>query len=311
MESKTERRCFKLISVLIFCCVLLACGKGDPDLVTDQPKVTGTVQDQHHNSYPGVSIFISNPSEQVGVVTDDEGKFSANIQHTGNYEVLLRPPLSSTVHGNNPVVIDVEPSMSSNVNFTIEPQEVKAHPNIGMVDIFRQIRNKDGNAPVQDDEQLYAANTYEQPIGFLKEIKAPDGHTVTLAEFSSAKGTVQVRCNSKQSSVEFSLEGLLPNGTYTVWLAYLKSRKTVGQPIAGSDFVYEIKPPVGSSSGTENILHADDKGSIHVTKKHSSCILTNEPGLVIPIIYHINGKTFGGGEIPDSEQVVHMLAYFQ
>jgi hypothetical protein len=32
-----------------------------------------------------------------------------------------------------------------------------------------------------------ASDTYEAPIGFLKEIKASDGHTVTLADDSSAQ----------------------------------------------------------------------------------------------------------------------------
>lgn len=188
---------------------------------------------------------------------------------------------------------------------------VKGTVNVGTVDIFNQVRDKNGNLPIQNDELLYAANTYQSPIGFLKPIKAPDGHTLTLSEFKKAKGTITVKCNGNQAMVDIVLEGLIPNGTYTVWLAYLKVKRKVGESIAFSDWVYDPKPPLGSPSGSENVLIASADGTISVTKAHSSCILTDEVALVIPVIYHINGKTFGGGEIPDAEQVAHLLFYFQ
>lgn len=183
--------------------------------------------------------------------------------------------------------------------------------NFGTADVFNQVRNKDGNLPLQDDELLYAANTYQPPLGFLKPIKAPDGHTLTLSEFKKAKGTITVKCNGNGAMVDIVLEGLIPNGTYTVWLAYLKVKKKVGESIQGNDWVYSIKPPLGPPTGTENVLNAGADGTINVTKVHSSCILTDEVALVIPVIYHLNGKTFGGGEIPDVEQVAHLLFYFQ
>lgn len=197
---------------------------------------------------------------------------------------------------------DPDPNPSATANGTL---------NVGTADIFNQVRDKDGNLPIQNDELLYAANTYQSPIGFLKPIKAPDGHTLTLSEFKEAKGTITVKCNGNEATVDIVLEGMIPNGTYTVWLAYLKFKKKVGESIAFSDWVYGVKPPLGPPSGTENVLIAGADGTINVTKVHSSCVLTDEVALVMPVIYHINGKTFGGGEIPDAEQVAHLLFYFQ
>ncbi len=107
-------------------------------------------------------------------------------------------------------------------------------------------------------------------------------------------------------------KGLIPNGTYTFWLAYLKKTRKVGEPIDFmNDFVNLTNPPIGASNGTENILIADANGAITDTLEHDACILTEEVALVIPVLYHINGKTFGGGHVPDPEEVVQLLAYFQ
>ena len=67
--------------------------------------------------------------------------------------------------------------------------------------------------------------------------------------------------------------------------------------------------PLGS--GSKNIMVAEADGTINTTISHNSCILTEAPGLVLVIDYHINGKTFGTTHIPDTEDVNHMLVYFQ
>jgi hypothetical protein len=177
---------------------------------------------------------------------------------------------------------------------------------------LEEILDKDGITPTNPNEPLYAANIFDAPLGLLTAIKAPDGHHVTLAEFKAAKGNIMVRCNGDSATLEISLEGMIPNGTYTFWLAYLNKTRKVGEAIDFmNDFVNPTNPPVGASSGTENIAIAGADGAINVTLRHLSCILTDEVALVIPILYHINGKTFGGGHVPDPEEVVQMLVYFQ
>ncbi len=141
---------------------------------------------------------------------------------------------------------------------------------------------------------------------------APDGHQVTLSEFKQAKGEMLVHCNGNSSTIEITLEGMIPNGTYTFHLAYLNKTRKVGQSVDfANDFVFHPNPPVGPSNGSGNVLIAGADGTINATLTHSSCILTDEVALVIPIIYHLNGITFGGSHIPDAEETAHMLVYFQ
>jgi hypothetical protein len=101
---------------------------------------------------------------------------------------------------------------------------------------------------------------------------------------------------------------MIPNGTYTFWLAFLNKTKKVGQSIDfANDPVNSVNPPLGS--GTENVVVAGPNGTINETIQHSSCILTDEVALVIPVVYHINGNTYGTNHIPDDEEVTHMLVY--
>ncbi len=105
---------------------------------------------------------------------------------------------------------------------------------------------------------------------------------------------------------------MIPNGTYTFWLAYLKRKVSVGQRIDfANDFVNQTNPPIGPSDGSGNVVVADADGKINLRLEHSTCILTDEVALVIPVLYHLNGKTFGGGHQPDAEEMVQLLVYFE
>ncbi|UII79554.1 carboxypeptidase-like regulatory domain-containing protein [Flagellimonas sp. CMM7] len=306
-------------TLLTFLCyVCLGCGQSDngPTDEIQGQEVTGTVSglvsDDNGNVYPGTLITISKGSETSSRVTDSEGKFRLNTKSVGTYDVVLELPLSTKAISSADVSVEVLENKESNVDFMIQPQPVKAHLNFGNVQLLEEIVDANGNTPTASNEPLYAANIFDQPLGLLTAIKAPDGHHVTLAEFKKAKGNLNVHCNGDKAFVNVALEGMIPNGTYTFWLAYLNKTRKVGEPIDFmNDFVNITNPPIGASNGSENIAVADVNGAINVTFEHNSCILTNEAALVIPVLYHINGKTFGGGHVPDPEEMVHMLAYFQ
>ncbi|WP_422083501.1 carboxypeptidase-like regulatory domain-containing protein [Ulvibacterium sp.] len=307
------------IILALLCYLPLACAQNDEPTSDDdlQSKevsgtISGTVTDEDGNVYPGVQITISKGNETSNQATDSEGKFQFSTKSIGMHSTMIELPLSTEAVSSAKVSIDVMENQDSKVDFDILPQSVKAHLNLGSVQLLEEIVDKNGNSPTAPNEPLYAANIFDQPLGLLTAIKAPDGHHVTLAEFKKAKGNLRVHCNGDKAFVNVTLEGMIPNGTYTFWLAYLNKTRKVGENIDFmNDFVYRTNPPVGASNGTENIAVADANGVINRVLEHDSCILTDEVALVIPILYHINGETFGGGHVPDPEEMVHMLAYFQ
>lgn len=303
----------QLLLIAIVIISALSCIKSDFDPTMDlSGKVHGTVKDNLGNPYPNTAVTITNGTDIVEMLTDTDGKFSGKARGLGVYSATIVPPLSTESETALPISVYLRPNQIATIDFVIKPKPVVAHLNFGSVQLLEEIVDKEGNTPTDPNETLYAANVFDDPIGLLTAIMAPDGHQITLAEFQTAKGNMMVHCNGDSSTVEISLEGMIPNGTYTFWLAYLNKTRSVGEEIDFmNDFVNFTNPPVGSASGTENMAVADVNGVLKVTLEHSSCILTDEAALVIPVLYHINGKTFGGGHVPDPEEMVHMLVYFQ
>lgn len=283
----------------------------DPE-PTGTGEVRGTVKDENGNPYPSALVKLSKGSDQLERATNIEGLYEKETNSIGTYEVALVPPLSTKVVSANPALANVQADQTATVDFEIKPNPVEAHLNFGEVQLLEEIVDKDGNTPTNPNEPLYAANIFDEPVGQLNAIKAPDGHQVTLDEFQTAQGNFLVHCNGNSSTVEINLEGMIPNGTYTFWLAYLKKTRKVGESIDfANDFVNFTNPPIGPTDGSGNAVVADANGKIEATLEHDTCILTDEVALVIPVLYHLNGKTFGGGHVPDAEEMVQMLVYFQ
>ena len=304
-------------ATLLISIVIVSCSSEDPSPnpdpnPTQSATVKGTVKDENGNPYPQTLTSVSKDSDILKLSTDADGKYEGKTKDVGNYMVSIVPPLATELVSENPASVNVQANQTSTVDFVIQPQPLQAHLNFGSVQLLEEILDKDGNTPTDPNELLFAKNIFDDPLGQLNEIKAPDGHQVTLSEFETANGNLSVHCNGNSSTIEISLEGMIPNGTYTFWLAYLNKTRKVGEQIDfANDFVNFNNPPIGASDGTENIAIADANGTISATLAHGSCILTDEVALVIPILYHINGKTFGGGHVPDAEEMVHMLVYFQ
>ena len=303
----------QLILVIILTCTALSCIKSDTDFPVDLTgKIKGIVKDELGNPYPKTKVSFTNGSDTVEMVTDMKGNFSGETKDLGQYSVSIIPPLSTELVTAIPISVNLRYHQVANVDFVVKPTHVTAHLNFGSVQLLEEIVDKEGNTPIDPNEPLFAANIFDDPIGLLTPIMAPDDHQITLSEFQTAKGNLVVHCNGNSSKVEVNLEGMIPNGTYTFWLAYLNKTRSVGEQIDFmNDFVNFNNPPIGPDTGTGNIAVADDNGMLKATLEHGSCILTDEAALVIPVLYHINGKTFGGGHVPDPEEMVHMLVYFQ
>ena len=305
-----------LLGAILCTTTLMGCSSSDNGIDLDTgPTQTGTVngsvKDENGNPYPSVRVMVSNGSDESAKATGADGTYSINTKSIGTYEIGIELPLSTEVVSANPTTVNVLANQTATVDFVIKPLPLEALLNFGNVDVFDEIRDKDGNLPTDPNELLYAANFFQDPIGLLSAIKAPDGHHVTLSEFQKAKGTFKVHCNGKTSTVEIALEGMIPGGTYTTWLGYFNTPKKVGESISPDDFVYPVNPPLGATDGSENVLVAGPDGTINVTIEHASCILTDEVALGMPISYHINGNTYGAGVIPDVEEVTQLVFFFQ
>lgn len=313
LRNSRENLRIPLLGLLIFISIgLIACNKDEstPQVPNQKGSISGTVKDQTGNPYPSTLITVTKGADIIEKATNSDGQFTIATNDIGTYSIAVELPLSTTGVGNFPSTVQVNANQTSTLDFVIQTGSVVAHVNIGNVQVIEEIKDVNGNTPTDPNEPLYAENVFDPPLGLLTAIETPTDVPLTLSEFSGAGGSMLVQCDGTSSTVQISLTGLIPNGTYTFWLAYLNKIKHVGENVDfANDFVYPTNPPLGS--GTANVVIAANDGSINTTIAHASCILTDQVALVIPVIYHLNGNTYGSGHIPDEEDVTHMLVYFQ
>jgi hypothetical protein len=281
---------------------------GCSDSAESARKVTGTVKDANGNNYPKTTISLSDGAKTIETATNASGMFEFTAVDAGLYDISITAPLSTTLVAPIPTTVEVKEDMVSTVDFVIQPLALAPHVVIGDADIFNEIKDVDGGIPDMPGDLIYAQNVFDPPIGLLTAITSPDDQHVTLIEWKNALGNVTVNCSGNSSAVNVSLQNLIPNGTYTLWCDFLNKKKSVGEFVNLGADIEKIEP---LGSGTQNIAIADANGSINTTFSHGSCILTETPGLVIAVIYHINGNTYGAAHIPDEEEVNHLLVYFQ
>lgn len=309
-----SRMIYLTIGTMTSILLLLSCssddpGGSDPQTINLTGRIEGTVADAAGNAYPNTTIKASKDSERQEGTTSSAGRYTLSTRDIGTYSVDLTPPLSTEITSATPLSVEVSETSPAKADFVVEPKPVRANLIVGNVDIFGELKNESGNSPSGSD-LIYAANVFDPPFGQLTEVKAPDGHHVSLPEWKQASGELLATCSGNKSDVTINLEGLIPGGTYTFWFNFLNKKKTVGQPV---DFPNDVVSgePLGASNGSENIAIADAEGNINVGVEHDSCVLTREVALVLVVIYHINGNTYGSAHIPDPEEISQLLFYFQ
>lgn len=110
---------------------------------------------------------------------------------------------------------------------------------------------------------------------------------MTLGEWLRHAGTCKYRYEEGVGHLELELTGLVPNGVYTIWHAFIALPPT--EPFSGT-----LDLPLGARDGSESVFTADAKGN-------ASFVHSFTPGLemsdvwttsMVAINYHSDGKTY-------------------
>jgi hypothetical protein len=150
-------------------------------------------------------------------------------------------------------------------------------------------------------------NLYERRMH--NQIFGPDGHPVTWGEFSHVTGTAKMNCTGQGSRISLQLNGLIPNGVYSLWIVkfdppgfdtsytYVSGFGSAG-PNDGSKNAFKA-----SAKGDANLHLATPGGSLSVSGTIGECILTDEYEVHITAIYHMDGQTHGTAPGPAGSYV--------
>jgi hypothetical protein len=172
-----------------------------------------------------------------------------------------------------------------------DPLKVKSIP------IYNKVVDASGHAPVGNTTLLFDA------VGNAP-VKAPDGHQITLGEFNMASGQASVKCIQAGTHVVIHLEGLIPNGVYTIWTMVLSSPGYDGT-FAAVTGVGALGAPDGSQNaftasahGMASLSVTAPGGNLSAVGSVSNCF-HSEFEVLLSTAYHLDGLTHGG--VPGDE----------
>ena len=112
---------------------------------------------------------------------------------------------------------------------------------------------------------------------------------MTLGQWLKHQGTGTYTFEDGVGHLDLSFSGLVPNGVYTMWHAFMALPPT--EPFSGA-----LDLPLGAGDGSESVFIADEDGKARF-------VHTFSPGLqltdvwttaMLAIAYHSDGKTYGG-----------------
>lgn len=299
-----------LASLIVAVMLLAGCGDDITDTVVDPTAIQGAVTDEDGNTYPGVTVSLRIEGSAAVLrnrTTDVEGKYQFVVEE-GSYLVAIEVPRASEVVDANPIAVSVLEESTAHADFTIRLLPVDARVVYGEegVDSQNDIRNASGQKPENPDEPLYHANEPDE----LHPIVAPDGHHVTFGEWRQSGGTAQAACNgSIGTRFSLMLEGLIPNGVYTVQAVLVDFD---GGPVRRGDGT--LGPPganvfTASMSGDGMLQVTLPPGPMSQTGDAPDCVLTQVDSARIWVIYQIDGQPVDGSPGDNREAWVEQMSF--
>jgi len=131
---------------------------------------------------------------------------------------------------------------------------------------------------------------------------APDGHQLTWGEYKNVQPRAEAKCQGDGTHVVIHVSGLIPKGTYTVWVLDFTG------PFPGPNSLFENLAGVGAlglPDGSINSFQASASGEGEITAfmppqvlsaipyDLKGCLL-NEAEFHLVGVYHSDGMTYGG-----------------
>lgn len=260
---------------------------------------------------PNDSIFVADEQGQADVsVIHKAGPLSVNGQVSG---CLLAGGLNEVMQ--QPIV-----QIVGNFHFdnegggppgTFIPQF--SFTFVRMMRLPNEIRDREG-------KQITDTTPPDTPIFEFRQgnaIYAPGSgknrRQLTLKDYMQANGSIYVKCTIQQGTrTAMHLNGLVPGGVYTVWLA---------KPDPGDMSKTLGVGALGKGDGSENHFTADQSGEADIAAftpggalstfgTISDCWLTGEPIVQVAGVYHIDGKTHGPVIGPDGTYAAQFAFVF-
>lgn len=112
---------------------------------------------------------------------------------------------------------------------------------------------------------------------------------MTLGQWLKHAGTGTYTCENGTGTLDLNFAGLVPNGVYTMWHAFIAIPPPV--PFTGT-----LDLPLGARDGSESVFKAGADGKAAFKHTFQPCLQMSDTWTtsMLAINYHSDGKTYGG-----------------
>lgn len=207
---------------------------------------------------------------------------------------ILLGSLGAPGSGEAPAITDdavngdtIELAFITHLDADMPEQDVYIERVAGSGEVFRVTKgDNDMNAPLYGTAMPVKHNPFsEEAIGPHKK-GAPLGFT--LGEWLRHQGSGKYVCEDGVGKMKTSFSGLVPDGVYTMWHAFIALPPTT--PFTGT-----LDLPLGARDGSTSVFRADANGAASFDHEFQPCLQMSDVWTtsMLAINYHSDGHTYG------------------
>ncbi len=110
---------------------------------------------------------------------------------------------------------------------------------------------------------------------------------MSLGQWLAQRGRGTYACRDGVGALDIEFTGLVPNGVYTMWHAFMALPPT--EPFSGT-----LDLPLGARDGSESVFKAESDGSARFVRSFSPCLEMSDDWTtsMLALNYHSDGKTY-------------------
>ena len=184
--------------------------------------------------------------------------------------------------------VKLELAFLTHLDMDLAEQDVYIERVPGSGEVFRVTKGDNNmNAPLFATAEENAHDPFNgNAIGPYKKGAALG---FTLGEWLKHSGTGTYTCENGEGVLDLEFSGLVPNGVYTMWHAFMALPPPV--PFTGT-----LDVPLGARDGSESVFVADRNGNASFKHSFRPCLQMSDTWTtsMLAINYHSDGKTYGG-----------------
>jgi len=184
--------------------------------------------------------------------------------------------------------LSIDLAFMTHLDMELPEQDVYIEREPGSGEIFRVTTGDNNmNAPLYKT----AVETRHDP--FNADAVGPHARGealgMTLGQWLRHQGTGRYTCEAGVGNLETKFSGLVPDGVYTMWHAFIALPPT--NPFSGT-----LDLPLGDRDGSSSVFTADADGKAAFSHSFSPCLEMSDVWTtsMLAINYHSDGKTYGG-----------------